>query len=242
MKPSLSIVMPHFRRVDELRVSLAFNRRWLHDGIEIVISNDDPSDHEHLMQLANEYSARWRIVQNPNAHEWRNPAKAINVGIRHARADVVLIVSPETRFVSDVPKILLAAANMQPCHYHFGEVAFSNEATVDTFCTLKRLSCGSLCASKHALFSVHGYDERLIGWGGDDDNIRARLRLSGIFGVRHESAMLLHPCMSGSHRRYSEDTKSRLREIVKPSKAQWAHDAESWGMDFNHVILDTHPA
>lgn len=242
MKPSLSIVMPHFRRVDELRVSLAFNRRWLHDGIEIVISNDDPSDHEHLMQLANEYSARWRIVQNPNAHEWRNPAKAINVGIRHARADVVLIVSPETRFVSDVPKILLAAANMQPCHYHFGEVAFSNEATVDTFCTLKRLSCGSLCASKHALFSVHGYDERLIGWGGDDDNIRARLRLSGIFGVRHESAMLLHPCMSGSHRRYSEDPKSRLREIVKPSKAQWAHDAESWGMDFNHVILDTHPA
>lgn len=234
--------MPHFRRSNDLRLALMNNRQWLHEGIEIVIANDDPSEQDSLIDLATQHAGRWQIVQNPNEHEWRNPAKAINVGIRHARADVVLIVSPETRFVSNVPQILLSAAKAQPYHYHFGEVAFANEATVDTFRSLKRLSCGSICVSRKALCDVHGYDESLIGWGCDDDNLRARLRLSGVFGVRHESAMLLHPCMSGSHRRYSEDTKARLRQIVKPESAQWSQDAEAWGRDFSQIILDTHPA
>lgn len=241
MTPRLSIVMPFFRRIDQLRASHAWNSRWLDDGIEIVIANDDPGDMDAVLKFCRQIPGRWRVVQNLQPHEWRNPAKAINVGIRHAKADVVLVVSPETRFVSNVPQILLAAALVQHGHYHFGEVAFGETATPDSFRDLKRWTCGSLCVHRRALWEVGGYDESLVGWGGDDDNVRARLRLHGVFGVRHESAMLLHPCMSGSHRVYSADTKTRLREIVKPSAARWTEN-DDWGRDFDHILYDSHPA
>lgn len=241
MTPRLSIVMPFFRRIEALRAAYAVNSRWFDEGIEVVIANDDPSDMDALVEFVRSQHGRWRVVQNLRGHDWRNPAKAINVGVRHAAADVVLIVSPETRFVSNVPQILLEATHAQPAHYHFGEVAFGEQATPASFRDLKRWTCGSLCVHRRALNEIGGYDESLVGWGGDDDNVRARLRLHGVFGVRHESAMLLHPCMSGSHRVYSSDTKQRLREIVKPSMARWT-PGDDWGRDFDHILYDSHPA
>lgn len=215
------------------------NSRCFSPNMEIVLVLDEPSCEQQVLELAQSWNAfHWTILINRSEHEWRNPSKPINVGIKNARSDFVLICSPETVWITDVARELLTEAQKKPTHFHFGEIAFEEPKSIinlDQFKQKSRMGCGSLCTRKENLERIHGYDESLIGWGADDDNVRARLALSKVYGMGHKHIASVHPPMKEKHRFYSKDTAARIKEIVRPSCAE-ANSNIEWGTDFSEIL------
>jgi hypothetical protein len=118
----LSMVMPFYQRAAVFRETFAANRRFIPDNAEVVVVMDDPEGAEEVVAFAGQQAGKWLVVLNELAHAWRNPAKAINVGIRLSAGSHILVVSPETEFLTDVPGVLFTAATERPTHYHFGEI------------------------------------------------------------------------------------------------------------------------
>ncbi len=237
----LSIILPFYRRAAIFERTLQRNREFFRPDYEVLVVMDDPEGVDDVLRIAAENpEVNWKIVLNELAHEWRNPAKALNVGIRQARAEVVLVGSPETVWISDVPGLLLPKAQQEPRHIHYGEITFTDPFKIHCAADLDgkvKYSCGSMCTKKTNLEAVAGYDESLVGWGADDDNLRARLALSGVHGRLHKEVQLVHPPQTEKHRFYSADTAARLLELVKPVDAR--ANGDTWGRDFDKIILET---
>ena len=77
----LSVVIPFYRKMREFKSVFPKNRKYLErNGIEVVIVLDTPEEsQDFILQYP---FVNWRIVMNDKPHEWRNPAKPLNVGIR----------------------------------------------------------------------------------------------------------------------------------------------------------------
>lgn len=240
----LSIILPFYKRAPEFAKALKTNHRYFDRSLEIVLVVDEPDSESAALEIMRQHpNVRWRALINRQDHPWRNPAKAINVGLRHASASVILVSSPETVWLTDVPHQLLAETRKRPTSFHSGHLLFADTDKVNSLEAFKVKAvtephnCGSICVLKEHLEQINGYDESLIGWGGDDDNLRSRLRLTGIHGQVHQHTALVHPPMTGNHRVYSRDTAARLREIVRPTEAKANQNAD-WGRDFSEMFYE----
>ena len=236
----LSIVIPFFKRVQEFADALQANSRFFSRSKEIVLVLDEPESENGVLNLCREHTnIHWRVVINRKDHPWRNPAKPINVGVKQASSEVVFITSPETRWLTDVPSLLLQGVLKSDKQYHIGTIVFANPEEVTTKEAFDahtgKMKCGSLCVRKKHLEEINGYDESLVGWGADDDNVRKRLWKHGVFAVHNQEALLVHPKMVGNHRKYSESTSKNLNKILNPDSAK-ANPSGVWGEDFNEVI------
>lgn len=80
----LSMVIPFYRKKREFKSVFPKNRKYLErNGIEVVIVLDTPEESLELQDFILQYPfVNWRIVMNDKPHEWRNPAKPLNAGIR----------------------------------------------------------------------------------------------------------------------------------------------------------------
>ena len=241
MTPVLSIILPFYKKTEAFAKTVERNKVFFNPNYEIVLLLDAPGDAQEVVQIARANNGvRWSIFENPNPHDWRNPAKPLNVGIRKARSDVSLILSPETLWLTDVPGELLAHTQLNPGKYHYGNITLSQkfeEISAETFDTAEQWSCGSLCCKTQHLRDVGGYDESLDGWGADDDNIRRRLILNNIYAQNHPSTKLAHPKDSSPHRKYSTSTRARLKDLVNPTEA--VVNTDNWGRDFDTLIYRT---
>lgn len=239
--PVLSIILPFYKKVQAFAKAVQRNKLYFNPNYEIVLLLDNPGESDEVIKIAKDNKGiQWSIFENKKAHEWRNPAKPINVGIKQARSDVTLILSPETLWLTDVPGQLLDKVNSAPSKYHFGAITLSqniSDITIESFETEKKWSCGSLCCRTEHLKAVRGYDESLDGWGADDDNIRRRLILNGIFAEHHPEIKLAHPKDSSALRKYSASTAARLKTLVNPTDPYT--NTESWGADFDTLIYRT---
>ena len=99
----VSVVMPFYKKMDEFRRIFPKNLPYFQrNGIEIVIAMDEDSEEESLINFTHRYPfINWKVIVNHNKHDWRNPAKAINVGIRNATKEFILVCSPESEFITD---------------------------------------------------------------------------------------------------------------------------------------------
>lgn len=221
---------------------MSHNKQFASPDYEIVLVLDEPSEEAGILELCSETpDFRWKVLINREEHEWRNPAKPLNVGIRQARSETVLVVSPETTWVTNVPGILLKNCMERPKGYHFGSLQGNHAGRIPTareFDLMMDAShCGSICVRKEHLEAINGYDESLVGWGGDDDNLRARLWRVGVMPNHDKEARLVHPIHRETARVYSQDTKNRIKEIVRPTEAI-ANVGLPWGQDFSEVIFE----
>ena len=130
---SLSVIMPFFRKREAFERVLAINRPFLaKPHIEVVLALDEDSELEQVLDtIGRSPEVRWRAVACHEPHEWRPPAKAINVGVRHAEGDYILIVSPETAFINDVPSQVLAHLAAFPDAAICGRLSYSTFAELD---------------------------------------------------------------------------------------------------------------
>ena len=247
--PVLSIILPFFKKLNEFRKVLPLNLPYFaNPHIEVIIVMDDNADEsELLVLLARHPTLRCRVIVNDQAHPWRAPCKAINVGLRHARGRYVLVCSPESAFIGDVPGQCLQVMQKSPDGIVLGRVGFATFDDVEDGRTLEqhfyqttspallhRSFYGSVCAPKAALEAVRGYDESFADWGGDDDNLRVRLEMAGFALVWCPSVRLLHlsfEVRNGSEP-YSPETD---RARCSPDSAL-ANVGADWGQDFSRCV------
>lgn len=244
----VSIVIPFYKKMAEFRRVFPLNRKYFErNGIEVVIVLDTPLESEELLSYVQQYPfVNWRIVMNDKPHEWRNPAKPLNVGIRHATKKYVMVCSPESEMVTDVIYILRKSFDdySNYPHYAIGRVCFADEeeVTVKTFNNYRSIPFGSIMFERVHAEQIHGYDETLSKWGGDDNNIRSRLDMVGVKELYFNEAMMAHRDINndeGKKRRstpFVETPNNALRHFFFPKNA--VANNENWGKDFDKIIYD----
>lgn len=242
----VSIVMPFYKKIDEFKKVLPLNASKLErNGIEVIIVMDEPSQLEDLLELTRKFPfINWKIIVNYLDHPWRNPSKAINVGIRHSSKKYVMVCSPESIMATDVIYILRESFELYSIpHYSIGKVVFSNDISLSLEDILKKKSIpyGSIMALKDDLVAITGYDETLIKWGGDDNNLRARLKMNGVQELMISNAFMLHYDNNVPRQHIPSNLTSDLvlyRHIFYPDCVKV--NSENWGTDFNNVVYDWH--
>jgi hypothetical protein len=220
----ITILIPFFHKLDLFKIAFPLNEKFLREEHEVLIVVDEPISGKFLESYLSERNGNYtyRIISNPNEHTWRNPAKALNVGIRHAVGDYIIVMSPESICVTDVYHLLYQGCMLSGT-FTFGQVSFlgQDELFVPDMLASQRKTYpyGSVCFKKEHLYLLRGYNEQLNGWGGEDDELRIRYTaLFGQEGLNISEALIMHQ----SHERPVTG--------IRP----WHHEANgtSWGTDF----------
>lgn len=245
----LSVVIPFYKKMKEFRKVFPKNRPYFErNGIEVIIVLDCPNEKEELLEYVKQYPfINWRIILNDKPHEWRNPAKPLNVGIRHATKKYVMVCSPESEFLTDAILILRQSFEdyADTPHYAIGRVCLADEnddINITNFNNVYNIPFGSIMVEKKYIDEIHGYDETFAKWGGDDNNIRARLDMIGVEELYLTNAMLIHRDIDneeGKVRRADPFVKipnDALRHFFFPNKA--IVNDNDWGKDFDKIIYD----
>lgn len=252
---ALSIVMPYFEKLTELGMVLPYNARFLgRPDVELVLVLDEPSEEAGVLALLDRLPLiRARVVVNDQTHDWRPPCVAINVGLRAAQGRFVLVVSPESLFVDDVPSRVLQVLSRRPGDVLVGRVAWATFAAARGQAANALFESaiaerggrgfaadyyGSIAAARDLFTAVGGYDESLASWGGDDVNVRARLSIAGALVTLDRNLRLVHLSVGPPQRDRlpSTATPERLREIANPASAR--ANPDGWGEQFARVALD----
>jgi glycosyltransferase involved in cell wall biosynthesis len=255
----LSVILPFFRKLELFRRVLPHNAPFFaRNGIEVLVVADEPSEQAGLLQLIRQYPwIDWRVMVNTNDHEWRNPATALNVGINQAAKRYVMVMSPESEFHTDVIYILRRALEFYENHFAYGRAIFADLAddlVASNTDKYESVPYGSLAVRRDALVHIRGYSEQMQGWGGDDDNLRARLEYSGVHPYYAIDAVLIHreehtpPSQrtnldkSRLARNLSRSLKQRLMTIEDKTNVFYPRshitNGETWGKDFDEVVYD----
>ena len=119
-------------------------------------------------------------------------------------------------------------------------VPYEQELTENNIKELDFIPWGNLMVERNHLYKLHGYDETFITWGGEDNNMRARLDMSGI-------KKFILPEAKTIHREKNYDPNERSKRINKHSISDWRKmnypseaiaNKDIWGSEFNKVIYD----
>ena len=100
---------------------------------------------------------------------------------------------------------------------------------------------GSIMVCKEDLMKIGGYDESLLLWGGDDDNIRARLEMSGLKKLFLPEVRLIHREKGNDgfekrkEKRFSIPVNDELETYFPDSLKV---NQTGWGEDFDDIIYD----
>lgn len=237
----VSIILPFYKRLNDFRKVLPKNAHYFQrNGIEVVIVLDEPSEEKELIEFINNYPfINFKIIINRVSHQWRNPSKVINVGIKHSSFNYILVMSPETELLTDMIYQLRYALYHYPLSYATGVVCFlSYGDDVSKFQNVHWMPYGSIMVNKTDLIKVKGYDENHDNWGGEDDQIRRKLDLIGLRKIELLDAKSIHrELKSDGHKERTSRTKSmptrHLKNIFYPKKASLNIN---WGKDFDEVI------
>lgn len=185
--PKVSVVIPFYRKLELFRKASV--RNWLFQarGVEVVVVLDEPSQ---LSEVATHFAAaglRGQILVNTSDHAWRPPCVALNNGIMRARGHSICILSPES-ILSVTPVVMWdwLEALWLDSDFVVGRFCDVGPDSWKSFDEGKIITpqmswspYGFLLANRNAFLSIGGYDERRQRWGGDDDDVYARLEASG---------------------------------------------------------------
>lgn len=105
-QPQLSIVLPYWNRQMAADRALATLERTYAGEIDFeVVVVDDGSPEP--FQLNQSYPFNVRVVRMPMKLEPRNPCVPINIGVREARGDIIVLSNPETEHTAMVLPAML---------------------------------------------------------------------------------------------------------------------------------------
>jgi hypothetical protein len=190
----------------------------------------------------------WRLIVNRVEHEWRNPAKPLNVGIRHAKGRHIFISSPETVWVGDVPGLMSSAWHAQPgnvmvakvfsmdgefFHKHGGQAEHAMARA--EVCGHSTNIGGGILIPRYVLNELCGFDERFERWGYEDASLRQRLALYGMPTKALGSANVIHIHHEAAPR---DDSPAWVGDMLNNiASVRWCGD-DDWGKDFNEIVFD----
>jgi glycosyltransferase involved in cell wall biosynthesis len=245
----LSLIMPFYKKTEIFRKTLLRNCKFFQrKGIEVIICMDEPSEKKALLELIGSYPLiNWKVIVNNKEHEWRNPSKALNVGIRYATRKYLLFIDPESEFFSDV---ILQLRSMSICYeysFFIGQVGFADTAFDMEHSSLSGLDIidyGSMLVEKKYMLAIQGYNEAISEWGGDDTEIRTRLEFYGLRRIFVPAATLIHFDVVKGHNSRGEKA-GKLPLAFRSSVYYPRHylvNKGNWGNDFSDVVYDHNAA
>lgn len=238
----LSIIMSCYQRYESLKRVLPHNARFLErNGIEVIIVLDDPKEERQIRSLLEDYPfISWILIVNDEPHPPRNHAPVLNVGLRHATRRYIMQIDPEVEYWTDAIGLMRLNLENYPKHYAVGYMAYCDtdtELTEESICTLDFIPYGNIMVERDAICQIGGYDELFTSWGGEDDNLRARLDMIGYSPLYLPEAQTIH-------REDNYSPKVRAERIASHSNEDWlrmrypctavAND-EHWGYSFGRL-------
>lgn len=240
----VSIIMPFYKRLEAFKLALPKNASFFQrNGVEIILLLDDPKEEKELLKFVELYPfINFKIIINRKKHEWRNPCKVLNVGIRHASFKYVLVLDPEVELITDVVYQLRYIISYHPNTFATGVVAFIDEKdNINELKDINWMPYGSIMVAKHDLINIRGYDESFKKWGGEDDQIRRKLNLYGLKKMELVDAKTIHrdKDSDGHKERSSRIDKMPIRHlkyIFHPKNP--IYNENDWGLDFKESIWD----
>lgn len=242
-----TIIIPFYKKMKDFKRVLPINAILFgRNGIEVIISLDEPTEAEELLAFIQDYpEIKWKVIVNRQPHEWRNPSKALNVGIRHSTKKYIMVMSPECELYTDAIVQLKEECEANGRAFSVGRVAFvdySFDTEIDKLDGFQLVFYGSIFTQKTFLEEVSGYTERYRIWGGEDDNIRAKLETKGIAKIEVDAAILIHreDEKNGFDKRVAKTSslpKEHFDNSFKPEDEDFSC-TDTWGYDFNEIIFD----
>ena len=209
--------------------------------VEVVLVLDEPSDEQRIVEaVKTEFTQyKFRVMVNDQDHEWRNPAKALNVGIRNSIGEYIAVVSPESIVMlphrTYLQELVAKTAGDWFLTGHFNGILTSWVPKIDEFGPeYKKLydyryigmNYGFILAPRSRFELVKGYNEHFTRACGEDDDIRARLRTAGFQKIYDNNIRVMH----GEHSRVP-------RQWLSGKPPDW-QPGDNWGIDFKRVGYD----
>ena len=241
----VSVVIPFYHELEAFKKVLPKNAPYLQrNGIEVIIVVDEPTEQKGLIELIKQYPfINWKVIVNKEKHATRSHASVLNVGIRHATKKYILVSDPEMEFHTDVILQLRELLENYPGYYATGTVAFVEDGTkvnADNRNLLNWMNYGSIMVKKKELEAIGGYDEHFKVWGGEDDNIRRRLDMSGIKHLKVPQTKSLHReeklLLNERFAKTNNFGTKEWQAFFYPKTAKVNN--ENWGKDFNTIVYD----
>ena len=202
MKLNVSIIIPFYKKLDDFKYALNYNKHQFEKVNEVILICDEIVCINNFVFLK-EYNINFKFFTNTENHQWRNPAVVINHGIKQAISDYIIILSPETILMENA--IIHLVKNTNNTNYCIGRIVFTNKKTfennnmIDLLDTSKKnknkiapLYYGSICCSKKNLQDVNYYSETFNKWGGEDDDVRIKLIKNGINQIKLDTVNAFH--------------------------------------------------
>ncbi len=192
-----SIVMTTYNRSRQLLNTLtSISKQFEHDDIlgqrpEIVVVDD--GDDDRTAGICDAFDAKW--IRTGRVHDGRymNQALPLNIGIRVARGDVLIIQNAECKHMGDVIDRL--TRGLLDNVVRFAHVtALTEDGKPDAvYCGESNPRPYFFCGAVHrdVLLALGGFDEDYVGYGYEDDDMADRLTRSGIV-FRFTDARVLH--------------------------------------------------
>jgi hypothetical protein len=203
----VSIIIPYYHKYEEFRYSIEYNYEQFQTVREVIVVIDEKINNLEMFSFLNNYNVNFRFFMNCENHSWRNPAIVINKGIKEAISEKIIIISPETILLKDSLINLINGCTVNS--FSIGTILFMtnesyNKYNVDSLFNLKTKIrnkdiigpeyFGSICCTKKNFEKVDYYTENfsLNGWGGEDDNVRMKLKMTGLIENKINNATFIH--------------------------------------------------
>lgn len=214
----VSLVMSSFCRSKLLKLGLqSLSQQKLMIDFEIIIVNDGiKDDTERICNLYhNRLNTKYLFTGQRNNKDimFRSPSIALNIGIKQATGEIIILTCPEVFHLNETIKKIITPLLINekilstPNFIYFDN---TNKLTNGLFNSPKipknffdiiehstaRCKYGRklpLCMGvyKKELISIGGYDEDFTGWGADDDDIVDRLILNDL-NYYYTDAKIIH--------------------------------------------------
>ena len=238
----LSIIMSCYQRYESLKRVLPHNARFLErNGIEVIIVLDDLEEELQIRSLLEDYPfISWVLIVNDEPHPPRNHAPVLNVGLRYATRRYIMQIDPEIEYWTDAIGLMRLNLANYPKHYAIGYMAYcdtNTELTEESICNLDFIPYGNIMVERDAIYQIGGYDELFTSWGGEDDNLRARLDMIGYSPLYLPEAQTIH-------REDNYSPEVRAERIASHSNEDWIRmrypneavaNGEGWGYSFGRL-------
>ncbi len=188
---NISILMTVFKRAELLKITLPNIMSQMNPEDEIICVDDGPYDGiDHVLGSYGSLNYRW--IQTKNT-EYRNSSKAKNIGLKHAKNELIFIHEAE---------ILGAGNYIHHMREHFKEgarkfVSAAHVVSVDALGSIYGDVPDSQApffagVRRDDLMNVTGWDERYKFWGNEDNDLMYRLMMSGVKVMNDPSISITH--------------------------------------------------
>ena len=261
----VSLILPSYRRSDLLELGLfSLAQQSFQYDLEVIVINDGIVDETYA--VVEKYQGKLNIKYIFTGHrnlkvkpKFRSPSIAINVGIKSATGDIIILSNPEVFHLNNTVNLIveLLVNNRKilstPKHVYFDNTKetrdyLSENHTLDIpeniLSTLEanthRCSYASklpFCMGmwKQEIVDIGGYDEDLgIGWACDDDDIVDRLILNGL-NFHYCEAKVIHLYHDKQYNRENRTTDPDYLNNLKIFKERKGQIIRNQGKDWGII-------